>query len=290
MEWYLVALLSAFFSACAAILEKKILFKEKALSMSFILALFNLVLAVPFFFFIDYSLLSFVSLGVLFFKSVLGAFAFLLIMKGIKSLEISKALPLLVLTPGFVAFFAWIFLGESLKLIEIGGMGLLLVGTYVLQIERGRGFLAPVKAFVKTKEHYYIFGALILFATTSVLDKALLSNYKVPLDAFFGFQHLFFALVFLVLAIVYSNKSELKNSFKFSWKMIGVLAVITIVYRYAHLYAVKAAPVALVLSIKRISVFFAVLIGGRLFQDRSLWRRVVATGLMVLGAVLIIMS
>lgn len=290
MEWYLVALVAAFFSACAAILEKKILFREKALSLSFILGLFNLILAIPFFFFIDYGMVSYSALGVLFFKSVLGALAFLLVMQGIKSLEISEALPLLVLTPGLVAFFAWIFLGDSLKIIEIVGMIFLLFGTYILQINRRRGIWAPVKAFIKTKEHYYIFGALILFTTTSVLDKALLGGFKVPLNAFFGFQHLFFAFVFLLLALVYSNKKELRNSFKFSWSLIGVLAVVTIIYRYSYLYAVKIAPVALVLSIKRVSVFFAVLIGGTLFQDRNLLRRVVAAGMMIIGAVLIIMN
>lgn len=290
MEWYIIALVAAFFSASAAILEKKILFKEKALSLSLILALFNLVLAVPFFFFVDYTLVSSSALGVLFFKSILGAVAFLFVMKGIKNLDISKALPLLVLTPGLVAFFAFIILGEALKLIEIGGMVLLLGGTYVLQLKRKEEVLKPVEESVKPKGHYYILGALILFTITSILDKALLQNYKVPLNAFIGFQHLFFAIVFVFLAVIYSRDVNLKKSFKFSWKLIAVLAVITITYRYSYLYAVKIAPVALVLSIKRISVFFAVLIGGKLFQDKSLTRRVIATAVMILGAILIIMN
>jgi len=290
MEWYIIAFVAAFFSASAAIIEKKILFKEKALSLSLILALFNLVLAIPFFFFVDYTLISGLALGVLFFKSILGAVAFLFVMKGIKNLEISKALPMLVLTPGLVAFFAFIILGESLKLVEIGGMVLLLGGTYVLQLGSQRGFWSPWKSFIKVKGNYYIIFALVLFTVTSILDKALLQNYKVPLNAFMGFQHLFFVIVFVFLAIIYSRDVSLKKSFKFSWKLIAVLAVITITYRYSYLYAVKIAPVALVLSIKRISVFFAVLIGGKLFQDRSLVRRVIATAVMVAGAVLIVMN
>ncbi len=288
MEWYIIALIAAFFSASAAILEKKILFKEKALSLSLILAMFNLVLAIPFFFFIDYTLLSASGISVLFFKSILGAVAFLFVMKGIKNLDISKALPLLVLTPGLVAFSAFIILGEALKLIEIGGMVLLLGGTYILQLDNRRGFLSPWKSFIKVKGNYYIILALVLFTITSILDKALLQNYKVPLNAFMGFQHLFFAIVFVFLAIIYSRGVSLKKSFKFSWKLIAILAVITIVYRYSYLYAVKIAPVALVLSIKRISVFFAVLIGGKLFEDRSLTRRCIATAIMIIGAILII--
>ena len=290
MEWYIIALISAFFSAVAAILEKKILFKEKALSMTFILGIFNLILSIPFFFFVDYALVSALALGVLFFKSVLGAMAFLFIMKGIKNLEISKALPLLVLTPGLVAFFAFIFLGESLKLIEIGGMILLLPGSYFLQLGKGRGLMFPLKSFIQDKGNYYILIALALFTTTSILDKALLKNFKLPLNAFFGFQHLFFAIIFVFLAIIYFRDINFKESLKFSGKFIALLAVITIVYRYAHLYAVKIAPVALVLSIKRISVFFAVLVGGTLFKDQNLIRRIIATVMMIIGAILIIIN
>lgn len=291
INWWVIALVSAFFSAVAAIVEKKILFKEKAFSMSLILALFNLVLAIPFFFFVDYSLVTYSGLGVLFFKSVLGALAFLFVMLGIKNLELSKALPLLVLTPGLVAVFAFLTLGESLKVIEIVGLILLLLGTYVLQLGNGKGFMAPWKSFINSRGNYYILGALILFTVTSILDKAVLKNYKVPINAFMGFQHFFFAIIFLLFALFYFKDCRgLRSSFRFSGRLILLLAFVTIVYRYAHVYAISVAPVALVLAVKRVSVFFAVLIGGRLFREGNLMRRLLATAIMIIGAVLIIFN
>jgi len=290
MDWYLLALISAFFSATAAIFEKKILLTEKALPMTFILGIFNLILSIPFFFFIDYSALAASGIIVLLLKSVLGAAAFLCVMQAIKYLEISKALPMLVLTPGLVAFFAFIILGESLGLVEIGGIALLLAGTYVLQLGRRKDILGPAKSLFRGRGNYYILAALLIFTVTSILDKALLKNFKIPLNAFFGFQHLFFALIFLALAFIFSDMKNLKKTFQVSWKFIGALALITIVYRYSHLAAVKIAPVALVLSIKRMSVFFAVLIGGTYFKDCNLLRRVIATAMMVIGAILIILN
>ncbi len=290
IEGYMFALGAAFFSGVAAIIEKKVLFKSKALSFSFVLALFNLLFSIPFFFFVDYSTLSFISLGVLFFKSILGAFAFLCVMIGIKNLEISRALPMLVLTPGLVAFFAFIFLGESLKLIEIFGMTLLLIGTSVLQLGKENKLFAPWKNFWKLKGNNYIIIALFLFTLTSILDKALLRNFKVPVNAFLAFQHLFLAIIFILLVFIFRKASDVKSSFKFSWIPIVVLAFITIAYRYGHIHAVKLAPVALVLSIKRISVFFAILIGGRMFKDQNLLTRVLATTIMIVGAVLIILN
>ena len=288
MQWYLLAIISALFSAGAAILEKKILFKERALSFSSLLAIFNLIIAIPFFFFTDLHVLTMVSLLVLLFKSFLGALAFLCVMLGIKNLELSKALPLLVLTPGLVAIGGFIFLKEALTSLEVVGIILLLIGTYILQLKSRQKFFDPWKSYLKAKGNYYIFFALILFTITSLLDKAILSSFNLHVNAFMGFQHLFLAIIFLAFLLFTGKARELKSTIKYSWLMILFLGFVTIIYRYAQIAAVKEAPVALVLSLKRISVFFAVLIGGKLFKEKHLLIRLIATGVMIAGAILII--
>jgi len=290
MTWYILALISALFSAVAAITEKKSLFKQNALSFSFILAIFNLIIAIPFFFFIQYNLLSIPGLAVLFFKSILGAIAFLCVMLGIKNLEISKALPLLVLTPGLVAILAFISLGEALNIQEIMGMAFLLIGIYVLELKKGQNLLSPWRAIVKSKGGRYIIYALILFTITSVLDKVVLKNFKVPVNSFFAFQHLFLAIIFLIIVLSYKDLKSIREtlkSFKL-YKWIILTSIFTVIYRYAQIFAVKLGPVALVLSIKRISVFFAVIIGGTLFRDKNIIRRTIATIILIIGAILIV--
>jgi drug/metabolite transporter (DMT)-like permease len=210
-------------------------------------------------------------------------------MLGIKNLELSKALPLLVLTPGLVAIGALIFLNESLTQLEILGMAFLLIGTYLLQLKQNQKFLDPFKNLTKTKGHRYIILALFLFTITSILDKAILKNFKVPINAFMGFQHLFLAIIFISFLIFSGKTKQIKSPIKNSFKIIFLLSIITIIYRYTQIQAVKIAPVALVLSIKRISVFFAVIIGGTLFQEHNLLKRIIATAIMIAGAVLIIL-
>jgi len=290
IPWHILALTSAFFSAAAAIAEKKVLFKEKALHFSVLFAVFNFLLAIPFFFFINYSLLTSSGLLVVFIKSIFESLAFLCVMIGLKNLEISNALPLLVLTPGLVAIFAFLTLGEALTGIEILGIIFLLLGTYLLQLRLRQKFLDPWKAFFKSKGYYYIIAALILFTTTSILDKAVLKNFKVPLNAFMGFQHLFLAIIFLSF-IIFSGKSKgMKSTIKHSWTIILLISIFTIIYRYTQYNAVKLAPVALVISIKRISVFFAIIIGGRMFRDHNLVQRAIATLIMLVGAVMVVVG
>ena len=122
MTWFAVALISALLSAFAAITQKKVLFNLGALEFSFLLSIANLVFSIPFFFFIDYNTINILNLSILLAKSVIGVAAFLCVMIALKNLEISNALPLLALTPGFVAVFAFLLLGESLKTVEVIGL------------------------------------------------------------------------------------------------------------------------------------------------------------------------
>ncbi|MCK4957061.1 MAG: EamA family transporter [Candidatus Cloacimonetes bacterium] len=290
LQWYYFAMLSALFSASAAILEKKTLFKERALEFSTLLAIFNIVLSLPFLFTINFANLNNPALLVLFGKSILGMFAFLFIMHGIRNLEISGALPLLVITPGLVAFFAFIFLKETLSTWQTVGLILLLIGTYVLQLVHTKDLLAPFKLFGKSKGHRYLLGALIIFTVTSLVDKWLLRDFKLPPYTMLTFQHFFIGINFLILFfIVRKSPKSLLQTAKNSWKLILLISLFTIIYRTSHIFAVKAGSVALVLALKRISVFFAVVIGGQLFKEHYLLRKTIATLIMLGGAALIIL-
>jgi drug/metabolite transporter (DMT)-like permease len=289
IEWYYLSIIAAIFSATAAVLQKKVLFKEKALTFVTVLAIFNLILAIPFFFYIDVNSLNFLNLGVLFFKSFLGGIAFLFVMLGIKNLELSHALPMLVLTPGLVALFAFIILGESISALALLGMILLLLGTYMLQLGEHMKPSEPFKLFIRSKGHKYLIWALVLFTITSLLDKMLLKQFALPLNAFMGFQHLFHAVIFLVAVIIFGSFKDIKGAFKGNWKWIFLISAVTVIYRYAHLSAVKSASsVALALSMKRTAVFFAAVIGGRIFKEHDYKKRILATLIMVIGAILII--
>lgn len=289
--WQLLALTSALFSALAAVFEKKALFKIDPLEFSLVLSAVTMILTLPFLFFVDPTTLEAGSLAVLFGKSVLGAFAFLMVMNGLKRLDISNSLPLLVLTPGLVAVFAFILLNESLSLFDIAGMVLLLAGTYLLQLKKGHSLLEPFRFVQQNKAYLYIIGAILLFTTTSILDKALLSKFRLQPEAFLPLQQLFYTLIFVMFFLFRKKKTDdIKSQLQCTWKWILLVAVFAVIYRYSHILAVKGGPVALVLSIKRTSVFFATVIGGTLFLESNLLKRSIAVLIMIAGAVLIIIS
>jgi drug/metabolite transporter (DMT)-like permease len=289
MNWFFIALISAVLSAAAAVSQKKVLFSLSALEFSFLVSLFNILFSIPFFFAFDLGSISPESIAVLFIKSVMGAFAFYNVMLALKNLDISGALPLLVLTPGFVALFAFLFGLETLSIIQISGMFLLLAGTYLLEMKPKQALTEPFKIFSKSVNYHHIGFALILFTASSVLDKVLLGKYKMPPNAFMAFQQVFYGIVIGAVYLVSSKtKRNPLNSFdKKIWFWIILIAVLTAGYRYTQIKAIKIAPVSLVLSVKRISVFIAVVIGGKLFKEKNLLKKTLATAIMVAGAIMI---
>lgn len=293
MEWFTLAFISAALSATAAIFEKKVLFKVDALEFSFLISFFGALFAIPFYSSVNFASLTTLNITVLYIKTILGTLAFLNVMYAIKKLELSNALPLIVLTPGIVAITAFFVLGDKLNNLEIVGMLLLLVGTYILETNnKGGGLLEPFTVFYKSANHRYIVFALLLFTITSVMDRLLVSGMKMPPFTYMAFQQTFQFVNFLILMLVFRKSIivSLPAPKKNILAMIVFIAALTIFYRWSHIEAVKLAPVALVLSVKRTSVFFASFIGGKIFKESNLTRRIAATALMVGGAILIINS
>lgn len=290
MTWFAVAFISALLSAFAAIIQKKVLFKLGALEFSFLLSIVNLVFSIPFFFFIDYETINVLNLSILFAKSIIGVAAFLFVMLALKNLEISNALPLLALTPGFVAVFAFLILGEALKTLEVIGLVFLIIGTFILESKNLKELVFPIHVFLKSKYHRFIIAALLLFTASSILDKLLLVKLNLSPVSLTAFQHIYFAILFSIIFLIFRRKTEISSvglkKENLGW--IALISVLTIGYRYTQIVAVSLASVALVLAIKRTSVFWATVIGGKIFNDKDLLKRSIAVILILVGAILIL--
>ena len=289
MSWFWLAFISAVFSAAAAISQKKILFKIEALEFSLLLSILNIIFLIPVFFFLNYENIFWDKLLILYLKTILEALAFWNVMLAIKNFEISKALPLLALTPGLVAISAFVFIGDSLSQTEVLGILLLILGTYILETKSRHDLFDPFKIFIGSKKHHYIITALLLFTVTSIMDRLLLHKYNLEPESFLVFQNLFIAFNF-ILIFFFSKKSfnSLPNFIKGDLlKLLILISVLTIIYRYTQIEAVKIAPVALVLAVKRISIFFAAVVGGKIFKEHNLWVRAAATAIIIIGTLLI---
>ncbi|MBZ0199262.1 MAG: DMT family transporter [Ignavibacteriaceae bacterium] len=290
MNWFLLAFVSAVFSAAAAVFEKKALFKLNALRFSFLVSFITLLFSLPFFLEISFKQDAANSLLILFIKSLLSGGAFYFVMVSIKKLEISEALPLLALSPGIIAVIGFLFIGDDLVPMEWFGIFMMVAGTYILELKKDtKNFFAPLTALFFSKNYIPIISALILFTLSSLLDRILLRDFAVPPFTFMAFQQLFYALIFFS-AVLLKNK-EIKTSFTGLDKniilLLVLISVLTIVYRYTQIEATKLVPVALVISVKRLSVLMAVIIGGKLFNEKNLLKKIIAAVIILTGTILL---
>lgn len=294
MIWFWLAILSALLSAAAAILQKKVLHDLKALDFTLLMSAFAAILSAPLFAITDFSNLNTLSFLYLFFKSVLNALAFLCIMTALKNLDLGRTLPILASSPMIIALLAFIFLGEDLKLIEVAGMMLIVIGTYFLELKKNESFLYPFMVFKRSGYHKIIIAALLLMSVSSVLDKFILVKFKLPPVLFVAVQNYIFFVIFFMIFMIVSLRSGPGFSFSMITKnkssllfIIFIISILTIGYRLAQIEAVKLAPVGIVISLKRLSVLFAVLIGAKLFKEDSYFKKIIVTILIVAGAMMI---
>jgi drug/metabolite transporter (DMT)-like permease len=211
-------------------------------------------------------------------------------MTALKNLQISNALPLLALTPGFVAVFAFLFLGEELKFYEVLGLISLIAGTYILESKNLKEILFPLNVFFKSRYHQYILVALLLFTASSVMDKLLVAKMSLTPISLTAFQHVYFAVLFFIIYFAFRSKLENDspqiNKTDVLW--ILLISVLTIGYRYTQIVSISLASVALTLAVKRTSVLWATIIGGKIFKDTNLLKKTIAVLFILLGAILIL--
>ena len=160
----------------------------------------------------------------------------------------------------------------------------------MLESQSLKEIFSPFNVFIKSKYHRFIILALLLFTASSILDKLLLIKLELSPVSLTAFQHIYFAGLFAIIFFIFRKKIKPLPAIDYK-KNIGwitLISVLTIGYRFTQVVAVGMASVALVIAIKRTSVFWATIIGGKIFSDKDLLKRSIAAILILIGAILIL--
>jgi len=284
MTWFIYAVLSAFLASLASILEKKTLERVHSIDFSTALAFTAALISFPALFTASWENITLPVVGAIFLVSLLAAMAFIEVTRGVRHLEISASSPLFLLSPMLTALLAFVVLGEKLSPTQIGGMALLLLGTYILE----------TKHFFKAKEFFQnlwgdkysrviLFG-LFIYALTSLGDRIILAYWGVSPVTFTALMQLCIALIFLVLTLLQHHSAmPVLNIIKVNWRGIFLVALLTTGYRLMQAEAIALAAVGLVVAIKRSSTLFTTIIGGELFHDHDILRKTIACLIMIIG-------
>ena len=107
--------------------------------------------------------------------------AMVLYMTAIRVSPLALTLPYLAFTPVFSALFGWLVLGEQVSLRGLGGVLLVVIGTWALNLERPefgqtRSWLAPLVAIGRERGSRLMLAVALIYSLTSVLGKGALQH------------------------------------------------------------------------------------------------------------------
>lgn len=283
--WFIFALASALTWAIADAISKKILDKADVMSVVSIRFLYSL----PFL----WATIPFIKLpeiGMEFTFTILALVPFevlaaLLYIKAIKISPLSLTLPYLAFTPAFLLLVGYLMLGEKITGFGVIGILVVTIGAYVLNVDsKKKSIWAPLLAIRSEK------GALLMLAVALIYSLTSSGSKKAILLS----SPMFFAIVYFTLlatatvplAAARSGWNNVLSHLRPTrWTIgMGVAFALMIIF---HCLAVQWIEIAYMISVKRSSMIFGVILGWLFFKEKNFGIRLVGTSIMLTGIIII---
>lgn len=283
MLWAILSITAGFFDSIYYFVLKKL----NSIDIYSKIALLNIT-AVPF-----------LALGFIFFNMPKTAPMFYLVvfvniiiffiaqMLMIKSLEVSNlsiSIPMLSFTPIFLLLTSYLMLNEFPTLAGLLGVLFVVAGSYILNInELKRSYLEPIKSMFRNKGVFYMIIVAFLYSLCANLGKI-----GVNLSNAAYYMFMFYLIYSILLFIIFfknikSNLTVLRKNLNYFALSGFSTAVSEIVIAMAY----KLSIVPYLISLKRTSVLFSVLIGIFIFKEKNFKAAIIGSLIMLAGVLLI---
>ncbi len=204
--------------------------------------------------------------------------------RAIKDSPLSLTLPYLAFTPVFMILTGFFFAGELVSMSGVFGILLIAGGSYMLNIHHIKdGLLGPLKAIGRERGSTMMLIVSLIYAVTGSMIKVGINNSS-PL--FFG------AAYFVIFSIAYApvGLRNLRRPSPRGARMLMLAGALMFVSLITHMISVSMTEVAYMVSVKRTSLLFGVLLGYFYFRERDIKERLLGAALMLAGFILVVLS
>lgn len=213
----------------------------------------------------------------------LNAVGFVLYMKAIKVSPLSLTVPYLAFTPVFMLFTGYLFLDEIPGVRGLAGILTICAGGYILNIDPTRWrLLSPIRAVFRETGSWTMLIVAFVYSFTAVIGKKAILHSS---PMFFGLSFFIVFNICLLLLLRAGGKIRLATFGRSPIKgmVSGVFLYLQIVL---HCFAVSMVEAAIMISVKRLSILFSILLGRLVFQERHASIRFSGALLMLAGTLL----
>lgn len=200
--------------------------------------------------------------------------------------KISSVLPLLSFGPVFSYIVGILLLKEVPSTTATIGIGLVIVGVYLLNLQKGKPLLDPFKEMYRNKGNLYVVIAAALWGILVPFFK--LGGSSSSTLFYTGVSSLGVVIVFTLLILIF-KRHELKHLKKL--RQLGVFAGLGLLDGTILLFrmiALETGKAAVVSALNRTSIIFGSIIGGIFFKEK-IRDKILPTICMLIGVVLIVL-
>jgi drug/metabolite transporter (DMT)-like permease len=291
MTWILLSLLAALFFAARFILIKKFLSDTDIFLTAFFQRFFGLLFLLPLLPFFPirgcHAPLFWETIAI---TGVLTGVASVLQIKALSRHELSTSVPFLAFTPLFMVIAVYFIFHEVPSLKAFSGVIFLCGGAYLLGQGRAKGPITTRK-FTFGKGSVLFFFVALIYGVSTTLDRVAIEIAGGFAYTFFWnlFSAFLFGLVFLNIPKWKEYSREIKRHF-FPFLAQGFLAAGGFLCQMTAVQSARnvSANVVYVKALTMLQLLIAVTAGITVFGEKDGRRKLLAAGLMLLGALAII--
>ncbi|MCL5238959.1 MAG: EamA family transporter [Candidatus Marsarchaeota archaeon] len=276
--WYFLVILSSVMMGIATVIEKTMLKAEHATQYSTALTPLVTILSLVFIPWANFQL-SVTQLALIIVLSAVNAYGFLLVARIFKHSELSIASPVMSsLVPLLVVIFAFIFLSETLSVLQYAVIIGMVITIYFLLFGRGARRAPSIGS---NKYLYLLILYCVLSASTSIMGKYLLIGMN-PFT-FLILSGVFMSIFFtIMISVRYGGVREIFNNMKRYKLPLMTNAILTVGYRASYFIALTVAPVSIAQPLRNtVYVVITVAFSGLLFKEQQIARKL-SLGLLLL--------
>lgn len=282
-SWLYMVIISGILLGFWDITKKKVL---KSIPVLNVLALYSLFC----FIFISFEFKNAMHVNshlilIIFVKCIVIFFSWGLGFTAIKHLPISVIAPFDTLNPLFCVIFGIFILDERIRIIQAIGIAIMIISYYFIS----RVGSKEVQHIFKNKYFYFMVGSALLSAVSATIDKIALRQINS------GQMQFWFSLFMAILYCVALFFSQLKSKKGFSIKFnlyIPLMSLLLLVSDRIYFNAVNvpSSQIAIIMPIRKISIFISVIIGGLLFKEKNIKEKFWCICLLIAGIILVFMG
>ncbi|VVB76923.1 EamA-like transporter family protein [uncultured archaeon] len=283
IEWYYFALISSILLGVYSVVEKLALKNEHATAFTSAFSIIAAAMSLPLLLFANFDL-TYMQLFLIFANGTIMALTYLLAARIFKHGSISVASAAFGSLPSvFVALLAIPLLGEHLTVLQYVSIAVISVIIYLLLFERGLG-----KDFESNKYRIMVLVRSLLVAMQAVLTKYLLGSVDVPTLLFLC--EIFMAFDFAVfISVKYGGIKEIVFTIRSYALPIILMAALTVGFSLTYFLSLTGADVSLVTPVRNtVYVVMAVILGGMLFNEDELKKKLALSAILLIFTYLLI--